>query len=104
MSVIAKELAGLGSSTPDQLQVEIVISSLPAAWESALVSLNISDVVLTINTFIANLNIEAQRKKKKNITDSMMANVVNSSKLFFPTKTKFQEKMVQTQGGGIGIG
>lgn len=61
MSVIAKHLAGLDCSIPDQLQVETVINSLLASWEFVVVSLNMFAVVLIMNTLTVKLNIETQR-------------------------------------------
>lgn len=63
-----------------------MISSLPASWESIVLSLNMSHVVLNMNSLPAKLNIEAQRRKKKNMTDSKVTNVAkgaNSSKQNF---------------------
>ncbi|KAG9450499.1 hypothetical protein H6P81_010464 [Aristolochia fimbriata] len=66
------ELASLGRLIPDELQVETIINSLPPSWDSAVVSLNMSDVALTVQTLTAKLTIEVQRRKKKSTTDSMV--------------------------------
>ncbi|KAG9442378.1 hypothetical protein H6P81_018232 [Aristolochia fimbriata] len=78
MTVVSKELASLGRPIPDELQVETIINSLPPSWDSAVVSLNMSDVALTVQTLTAKLTIEAQRRKKKSTTDSMV-NIVSGA-------------------------
>ncbi|KAG9458307.1 hypothetical protein H6P81_002815 [Aristolochia fimbriata] len=72
MTVVSKELASLGRPIPEELQVETIINILPPSWDSTVVSLNMSDVALTVQTLTAKLTIEAQRRKKKSTTDSMV--------------------------------
>lgn len=63
--MIAKDKAGFGCSIPSQLQLKTLINSRPASWESVVVSLNMPDVVLNMNTHVAKFNIEAQRERRK---------------------------------------
>ncbi|KAG9444835.1 hypothetical protein H6P81_016175 [Aristolochia fimbriata] len=102
--------ASLGHPIPDELQVETIINNLPPSWDSAVVSLNMSDVALTVQTLTAKLTIEAQRRKKKSTTDSMLniasgAEALTSKPKNIPPKKqdfKKQGKKPQFKGNNFG--
>lgn len=71
MIVLAKELATHGNPIPDKLQVSTVLHSLPPTWDSAVMTLNLSNTNLTMNNLPMTLGIEAQRREKKKNSESL---------------------------------
>ncbi|KAM2213096.1 hypothetical protein ACFX1S_023316 [Malus domestica] len=77
MEVMAKDLANAGHPVSDQMQVSVLLGSLPNSWENVVTSMTYGQVELTMNTLPAMLAIEEVRKNyRKKETGQGRANLL----------------------------
>ena len=75
-AIIVKELAALGNTIPDKMQVSTILLTLYYSWEIVVIFLNYSAQSITMRNLPILLGIEVNRKAKK-ITSKSFMNVAS---------------------------
>ncbi|XP_010272034.1 PREDICTED: uncharacterized protein LOC104607935 [Nelumbo nucifera] len=96
MIVIAKELAAVGNSIPDKVQLSTILHSLPKSWEQVAISLNLSGQNITMQNLPMLLAVEAKRRNKKNNSQALVTKPTPSE----PTKSSEKPKPKFQKGKG----
>ena len=65
LELIAKELANVGHTLSDKMQVTVVLNSLPPSWDHVVTSLMHSSKELTMTTLSVLLMLEENRMKRR---------------------------------------